>query len=101
MTLPIYTASEVAAILGVTLATLPRKWRRLREEAGFPKPIPGRADAWSRVLVDEWLATPEEERALVGAAAGELHQARRERRSEAGIRTQRDALEARYVGGMG
>lgn len=84
----LYLAAEIAALLGVTVATLPRKWRRLNERHGFPRPIPGRADAWSRIQVDDWIATPE----------GERGQARAPRR-EARITRERELLEARYAGG--
>jgi predicted DNA-binding transcriptional regulator AlpA len=84
----LYTRPEVAEILGCSLATLPAKWRRLHQRHGFPRPLPGRADAWSRVLVDEWIATPETERG------------RPTPRRERAVAQQREALEQRYAGGQ-
>lgn len=85
----LYLAAEVAELLGVSLGTLPAKWRRLNRQHGFPRPLPGRSDAWSRVLVDEWIATPAEERERPG----------RTPRREASIARQRENLEARYATG--
>lgn len=88
----IYEAADVAAILGVAVATLRGKWRRLNREHGFPRPLAGRPDAWSRALVDDWVNTDPAERAV----------ARRDRaaaRDAAALDRQRSALEARYVGG--
>lgn len=86
--LQLYTRDEVAALLGCSLATLPAKWRRLNRDHGFPRPLPGRADAWSRILVDEWIATPEDERG----------RPRSQSRRDGAVAAQRAALEARYVG---
>ncbi len=82
----LYTRSEVAENLGCSLATLPVKWRRLNREHGFPRPLPGRSDAWSRILVDEWIATPEDERG------------RPTPRRERSVAQQRQILEQRYTG---
>jgi len=88
---PLYLASEVAALLGCSLATLPAKWRRLNRDHGFPRPLPGNGNAWSRYLVNKWIDTTDAER--------DLPRERRPRRAVA-IEQQRQALEARYAGGM-
>lgn len=82
----IMEAPEVAALLGVALATLPHKVRRLRRTANFPAPLPGRPDAWSRARIEEWVQDPE---------GGQV----RRPVAEARLARQREALEARYAGG--
>lgn len=32
-----------------------RTWRRLRQETGFPAPLPGLGLVWSRKLVEAWI----------------------------------------------
>lgn len=55
MTLTISTA-DIAAALGVEPGTAARKVRRLIDEHGFPRPIPGSPSRFSHAAVAAWFA---------------------------------------------
>lgn len=79
---PTMTPEEIAEALRCAPATFLKKWRRMD---GFPRPLPGCPNVWSRAQVMAWIA------AGGGAAAPE---------PEAGlagiVERQREALERRY-----
>jgi len=85
-----YGLEEVAAALRCAPATVTRKWRRLHEQYGFPRPLPGCPNVWSRAQVEAWIAAGGTA-AAVEAGAGTLPDL---------VARQRAHLEQRYLGGQ-
>lgn len=63
---PLLTFPEVAERLGVPLNSLYRNHRVLREEHGFPAPVPGLGRRWDPQAIENWLATQRGEPVPIG-----------------------------------
>lgn len=81
-----YGLNDVAAVLHCAPSTLRRKWRRLHEQHGFPRPLPGCPNVWSRVQVEAWIAAGG---TAAAGTAGSLPEM---------VARQRAHLEQRYLG---
>lgn len=49
------TAEDVAGALGLTVASLKRKYRKLHETKAFPLPLPGAEWRWSTRALEDWI----------------------------------------------
>lgn len=50
------TVAQVAARLGIATETLYRTIRRLRDDHGFPRPLPGLSHRYDPLAIDAWIA---------------------------------------------
>ncbi|OCC01815.1 hypothetical protein BA190_26755 [Labrys sp. WJW] len=84
----VITLKEIAAEFGVQERHAARKARLLAEHHGFPRPLPGMVNKFSRALVEAWFARGGQEAPAIEPEAADARDP---------VAQARKLLEARYV----